>query len=724
MADLSTEQHTGVSDGILDAPFRVGHYVVDPSSHELIADGRSVKLEPLLTRLLGLLAEQHGQVVKRERLIDQIWPDSDVGDESLTQAVSKLRRALGDTATRPRYIQTVPKSGYRLVASVESNVDVTLAGLRLNNGSTLAGRSGLPIKRIQALIAAVAVLLMVITVAFVVVRAQSDVRGIPDAQPIPFTTLHGRELDPAISTDGKRVAYVWDGGNGSPTSLHVRPIDSDTPTRLGADGDYRVPAWSPDGTRIAVIHSTGPDATTHSIRVLSTDDGTVLHDWPIATGRIAAIGWSVDGTAILYSDREGPNGRDRIMLRELQTATTRALTSPDARLIGDYSPRLSPAGRELAFVRVSLEGVADVYIQSIETGSARRVTHAQREILGLEWSANGRSVLVATLADGGFRLRRIHTAAGRPDDNAETLFISSEPLYSFAVNASIGELIYVASDVEVNIRRHNSGKASGEQVAPSTAWNSNPAASPDGKRLAFASTREIAPEIWVTDSSGDHARRLTDYTGPYVLNPSWSSDSRQLVYEVRNDGQADLYSLDAESASTKRLTDTPYDEILASYAGDGSSVVFTSNADSAWNAWSLDLSTGERTQLSSGGAFGARMSPQGDAILYTKVGVDGLWRMELPDGTESLLYPNLRADDWGLWAVDDEAVYIAHRLGDNRYELIRMDGSAPKSEFEFSARVPENQRALSVAPGGRAVYVSNVERIESNLKRISWSDPL
>ena len=104
----------------VDAAFRLGSWTVEPALNRLSAHGRSVKLEPKAMALLGHLAERPGQVVSREALLAAVWPGVIVGDDSLTQAIIKLRKALGDTAEAPVYIQTIAKGGYRLVAPVAS----------------------------------------------------------------------------------------------------------------------------------------------------------------------------------------------------------------------------------------------------------------------------------------------------------------------------------------------------------------------------------------------------------------------------------------------------------------------------------------------------------------------------------------------------------------------------------------------------------------------------
>ena len=101
-----------------DSRFRVGDWTVEPDLNQLSTQGRAVKVEPKAMAVLLHLADRPGQVVGREALLSQGWPGVVVGDDSLTQVVIKLRKALGDDPDRPTYIQTVTKRGYRLVAPV------------------------------------------------------------------------------------------------------------------------------------------------------------------------------------------------------------------------------------------------------------------------------------------------------------------------------------------------------------------------------------------------------------------------------------------------------------------------------------------------------------------------------------------------------------------------------------------------------------------------------
>ena len=98
---------------------RFGSFVVDRSAYRVTEDGRPIDLTPKLLDLLILLIDNAGSLVTKETLLEALWPDANVTDNALTQAVSELRQALGDPAGSPRYIKTVARRGYRFIAPLE-----------------------------------------------------------------------------------------------------------------------------------------------------------------------------------------------------------------------------------------------------------------------------------------------------------------------------------------------------------------------------------------------------------------------------------------------------------------------------------------------------------------------------------------------------------------------------------------------------------------------------
>ena len=92
----------------MQKPFRIGEWRVDPQQDQIINPDKQVKIEPRAMQLLVYLAERAGQMITREEILEAVWAEKFITDEVLTNAVGKLRKALGDDPKGPHYIQTIP----------------------------------------------------------------------------------------------------------------------------------------------------------------------------------------------------------------------------------------------------------------------------------------------------------------------------------------------------------------------------------------------------------------------------------------------------------------------------------------------------------------------------------------------------------------------------------------------------------------------------------------
>jgi DNA-binding winged helix-turn-helix (wHTH) protein/TolB-like protein/Tfp pilus assembly protein PilF len=173
--------------------FSVGEFRVHPATNELRRGDDTIQLEPKAMALLVHLVRNAGSMVSREQLFDAVWPGVVVSDDTLTQAVTKLRKAFGDNARQPRYVQTVPKRGYRLCAAVN------LAPTDPPAPPASPGR------KMLSLVAGAVALLAILVVIFVAVdvgdkklpeEAQSEkgpAEGLPSLTVQPFRLLGNDE---------------------------------------------------------------------------------------------------------------------------------------------------------------------------------------------------------------------------------------------------------------------------------------------------------------------------------------------------------------------------------------------------------------------------------------------------------------------------------------------------------------------------------------------------
>src|SRR5437763_17019476 len=100
--------------------FEFDEFLLDAREHVLFRDGKPVSITPKAFLLLLSLVENHGHLVEKDKLIERVWKDSFVEEGNLAVTVNVLRKILGDDTQQPRFIETVPKRGYRFIADVKS----------------------------------------------------------------------------------------------------------------------------------------------------------------------------------------------------------------------------------------------------------------------------------------------------------------------------------------------------------------------------------------------------------------------------------------------------------------------------------------------------------------------------------------------------------------------------------------------------------------------------
>ena len=192
-----------------------GPFTLDGRSGELRNGPTRLKVPDQSIAILQALLERPGELVTRETLRDRLWgPDTFVDFEAgLNAAVRRLREALNDSADVPRYVETLPRRGYRFIAPVD--------------GASTAARPA-PADRSRrararnALLAAVA--LAVVGAALWFGLRRNDTTPIPSgaARPVPFTSFPGSEVDPAFCPTGTMVAYAGDGQDGDNFDIYIR----------------------------------------------------------------------------------------------------------------------------------------------------------------------------------------------------------------------------------------------------------------------------------------------------------------------------------------------------------------------------------------------------------------------------------------------------------------------------------------------------------------------
>ncbi len=226
---------------------RFGVFEVDLAAHELRKRGVRIRLQAQPFRVLAMLLERPGEVVAREKLQSELWSDNTFVefDKNLSTAVQKIRQALGDSSATPRYVETVPRVGYRFIAPVDTGQAAAPGAQPANDARILV------LLRVAAL-AIVGLALAAYLAGWLGPRQFDQTASF--STPIPLTSYPGREIHPSFSPDGEQVTFTWEGPDRDNWDIYVKRVGQNRADRLTDDPaqDFNS-VWSPDGRRIAFI---------------------------------------------------------------------------------------------------------------------------------------------------------------------------------------------------------------------------------------------------------------------------------------------------------------------------------------------------------------------------------------------------------------------------------------------------------------------------------------
>ncbi|ABF43155.1 transcriptional regulatory protein-like protein [Candidatus Koribacter versatilis Ellin345] len=702
--------------------FHIADWEVEPQINQVRRQNHSFHLEPKVMQVLVELAAHSDEVLSKEHLIHAVWSDTFVSDDVLTRCISEIRRVLDDDARAPKIIQTIPKSGYRLIAPVVFDKAAPPKN-GSSNGSTATVEAATvetpplktaetPRKNLAPWIVAVGVL--AIAVVYFAIRATRP----PVAQPgpeesyrtIPFTSYPGSQTQPAFSPDGNQVAFVWNGEGGENRNIYVKIIGSETPLQLTHDAgqDYS-PTWSPDGRSIAFLRYTDTDRGIFMVPALGGAEHKVFTPTGIVEWERNALSWSPDGKRLIFSDGKSANSPSSIFELDLETGTAKAITSPPKLWDGDSGPAFSPDGKKIAFVRGSEGWVQDLYVMDAAGGEPTRLTNDGRMMASISWAADGKSIVYSSNRAGKFSLWRIPATGG----TAERIGVGTEDAFGPSVSRNGDHLAYTQGSSIYGIHRLDlkAPKSAATTILSSTQQDSAPKLSPDGSRVAFQSWRSGTQEVWVAGSDGKNPERVTSFEKSLTGSPSWSPDGKQLAFDARPEGRSHIYALRLDGGQPKAVTDGDFNDILPNWSSDGKWVYFASNRGGAWQIWKAPSEGGTPQQVTKHGGFVGQESFDGKWLYFAKPDAVGLFRMPVSGGDEQKIMNQPPEAYWGYWSLTPNGIYYLNETGGKMsIEFAELDGTHPTRVHVLERGLPPFS-GLSVTPDGKTLLYN--DRVEA-----------
>jgi Tol biopolymer transport system component len=271
---------------------------------------------------------------------------------------------------------------------------------------------------------------------------------------------------------------------------------------------------------------------------------------------------------------------DGLRLLSVETGELRDLIDGHNRRVVGWYPALAPDGRMLAFARPSGQAVSGLYLLDCSNdgrpwGDPRRVSLIDGDVSGLTWTADGRALLYSSgrLSGGSGLSKTIGRVSATPGARPGQLSLG-EDATSPTVARAAARLAFVRNTLDVNIWRTTLSERASRVIAPSQFVSStrsdwNPQYSPDGRRVAFESTRTGESAIWVAGADGTNVEQIFSRTGKHSGTPRWAPDSRRLAFDSTAEGNFDIYAIELGGARPLRLTTNAADDAMPSWSPDG-----------------------------------------------------------------------------------------------------------------------------------------------------------
>ncbi len=282
----NAESMAGLNSNLI----RFGVFEADRATGELRKAGRRIRLQEQPFRILLLLLEHQGEVVSRDELQARIWGKTYVDfEEGLNTAVRKLRDALGDSAANPRFIETLPRRGYRFIATAE------VVGMT----PILPEPKSFPVKRPLLWLAIGGAAITILASVFLMrVREKPLLTASP---PIQLTRDSGLTTEPVISQDGKFLVYASDRAGEGNLDIWIQHTSGGEPRRLTSNAaNERQPELSPDGSNV-IFRSEVETPGIYSVPTLGGAPTLIIKDGYLPR-------YSPDGLRIAYVLRASAAG--------------------------------------------------------------------------------------------------------------------------------------------------------------------------------------------------------------------------------------------------------------------------------------------------------------------------------------------------------------------------------------------------------------------------------
>jgi DNA-binding winged helix-turn-helix (wHTH) protein/Tol biopolymer transport system component len=533
--------------------YRFGDFTLDLDSGFLRRGGEEVPMRPKPLQVLTYLVEHHGRLVTKSALIEAVWPDAAVTDNSLSRCLLEIRRALSDDSQQT--IRTVARRGYIFTAPVTSPVvefPLEPGGVRVQPDPSWKAPSPAVKETMRRYVVAPALLAMTMVAMVLLWRHRSAVR-----QEITYTQITNftdSATSPALSPDGRMMAFFRsDDWFLTADQIYLKLLPNGEPVQLTHDARLKCcPAFSRDGSRVAytVVEPGRSGWKTFTVPVLGGEPSLLLSN---ASG----LTW-LDQSRLLFSEQDGRGAHMGIVSARENRSDHRAIYFPAHQRAMAHLSYASP-DRKWVLVAEMDPIWQPCRVVPMDGSSTGWQVGPKGRCMSAAWSPDGKWMYFGAEVSGGHHIWRQRFPQGESEQ------ITSGPSQEdgIAVSRDGRSLITSVGTEQGAIWIHDSrgerlvrsqGYLEGMHVTPLSSVRF----SPDGKSLFYLmrDSPSSASELWRTYLAADRSEAVLP--GVSIMEYDVSSDGKEVVYSTQTSGKAPhlwLAGLD-RSSPPKLITET------------------------------------------------------------------------------------------------------------------------------------------------------------------------
>lgn len=569
--------------------YQLGEWQVDVGANLLIRGDERRSLRAKAMELLLLFLQRPDETIGRDEIVASIWRGNEaVAAQGINNAIWSIRQALDDDADAPRYLQTIPKKGYRLIAAVhrgeppaQTPATAALAVAVARSEPLLAGTRSRRDRAWYKWRIGGALLLLAgsIAVWLTLPPQRPNPIAVHYANVSPLTQYNGMEYLGQLSPDGTMLAFAWWQGTGK-GQLYLRSLHelAAAPIRVdGAEHDIMAISWAPDGKRLAFAERDNAGRCQVAVYSLQTAAVTRVADClPLWTPLLA---WSPQSSLLAYTGTAEADGAGLFLL-DLANGDRRQLTHHDT-LLSDHQPAWSPDGQRIAFVRSqAADASRDLYLTDLHGNVTRLTTRQFRDLHGLTWRHDSEALVYSTTQHGSRMLWQFDLLQHRHQPlGLEGSAPQAHPhglLFSlFKKHQRIGRVAFNATPPRL------------QPLAGGITSEQSPDYSPSQQALVFVSARSGERELWQSDAEGQQAQQLTALKDT-ASQPRWSPDGSAIAFIGSCEpGRYGLCLLHVPTGKVLPLHTAAENYRSPVWTDDGQSVLLIVNHQGRQQLWSV-----------------------------------------------------------------------------------------------------------------------------------------